>query len=84
MSEADKEKSEKDQNNQVNKIEEKAQSQQEIAGNERHPEPSELSSIDPDDTLNAVFTQVICLVYSSCHWYPFYGIAIAFAGEIQF
>jgi hypothetical protein len=67
VSEADKEKSEKDQNSQVNKIEEKAPSQQEIVGNERPPEPSELSSIDPDDTLNAVFTQVIWNVYSSCH-----------------
>jgi len=67
VSEADKGKSEKDQNSEVHKIEEKAPSQQEIAGNERQPEPSELSSIDPDDTLNAVFTQVICLVWLSCH-----------------
>ena len=63
MSEADKKKSEEDQSSSANKVEKISPAQQ-IAENECQPEPSELSSIDPDDTLNAVFSQVfsLCLV----------------------
>ncbi|CAG5091054.1 Oidioi.mRNA.OKI2018_I69.PAR.g12827.t1.cds [Oikopleura dioica] len=56
LSEADKKKSEEDQSSTANKIEKISPAQQ-IAENECQPEPSELSSIDPDDTLNAVFSQ---------------------------